>query len=96
MTDKSDRIKRLLDDDLVQEAFENTRNKYRRILESDVDASGQPITDDDVLEARRMLFLLRLVEQDLKQSVEDGEYEDFQANEKEQRTFLGELWNRKH
>ena len=44
MTAKSDRIRELLDDPHIKEAFENVRDKYRAALEN------SDIPDDDVLE----------------------------------------------
>ena len=89
MTAKSDRIRELLDDPHIKEAFENVRDKYRAALEN------SDIPDDDVLEIRRMLFLTHKVEQDLETAVQDGELEDFRANEQERPSFLGDLWKRK-
>ena len=94
MTAKADRIKELINDPHIKEAFENVRNKYRKLLESDTDATGNTITDEDVLEARRMLFLTRKVEQDLEKAIEDGELEDFQANEQKRPTLGDKLWPR--
>jgi hypothetical protein len=90
VTAKSDRIKRLLEDQDLREAFENVRNKYRAALEN------EQILDDDVLEIRRMLFLTHKVEQDLNTAMEDGQLEDFRANEQERPSFLGDLWNKRH
>jgi len=89
MTAKADRIKELLDDPHIVEAFDNVRGYYRRAIED------LNVSDEDSLEARRMLFLLNSVEQDLKKSVDDGLLEDFNATEDERPSFLGELWNRK-
>ena len=85
MTAKSDRIKELVNDEHIQGAFENVRNKYRRAWEN------PQVEDGDVLELRRMLFLIDSVEQDLRQAIADGELEDFRAAEEEQQAFLGDL-----
>ena len=90
MTAKADRIKELLDDPLLKEAFENVRMHYRRAIED------LNVTDEDSLEARRMLFLLNSVEQDLRKSVQDGLLEDFNATEQERPSFLGDLWKTKN
>lgn len=89
MTAKSDQAKRLLDDPLLQESFEALRVTYRS-------AMGNPqVPDDDILELRRMLFLLDKLEKHLETVIADGELEDFRAVEQEQPTFLGELWQSK-
>lgn len=89
MTAKSDQAKRLLDDPLLQESFEALRVTYRG-------AMGNPqVPDDDILELRRMLFLLDKLEKHLETVIADGELEDFRAVEQEQPTFLGELWQSK-
>ena len=52
MTAKADRARQLLADPLLQEGFETLRLKYRN-------AMGNPqVPDEDILELRRMLFLL--------------------------------------
>ncbi len=90
MTAKSDRAKELLNDPLIQESFEALRTEYRG-------AMGNPkVPDDDILELRRMLFLLDKLEKHLNQIVTDGEVEDFHAVEQERPSFLGDLWQRKH
>lgn len=90
MTAKADRAKALLDDPVIQEAFTNLRNEYRRIMEDN------HTLDEDVLESRRMLHLSRRLEAHLKKIIADGELEDYQAQEKERPSFLGELWPSKH
>ena len=90
MTAKADRARELLNDPLIQEGFEALRKKYRG-------AMGNPsVSDDDVLELRRMLFLLDHLEKHLELVISDGEFEDFKAVEQERRSFLGEIWQRKH
>ena len=89
MTAKSDRAKELLSDPLLQEGFEALRHKYRS-------AMGNPqVPDDDILELRRMLFLLDKLESHLSQVIADGEIEDFRVAEQERPSFLGDIWNRK-
>ena len=91
MTAKSDRAKALLNDPIIQEGFEKLREDYRG-------AMGNPkVPDDDILELRRMLFLLDKLERHLHQIVTDGEVADLQAVEQERPSFLGDLWqSRKH
>ena len=81
VTAKSDRARELLSDPLLQEGFEALRHKYRS-------AMGNPtVPDDDILELRRMLFLLDKLEVHLNQVIADGELEDFRAVEQERHTF---------
>ena len=90
MTAKSDHITNLMNDPYVQEAFDNVRNKYRRAWEN------PSVNDVDVLELRRMLFLIDSVEKDLRQSIADGVVEDYNAAEEERPAFLGNLlWPKK-
>ena len=85
MTAKSDRAKQLLSDPLIQECFKKLRDNYRS-------AMGNPqVSDDDILELRRMLFLLDKLEQSLVQVLADGELDDFRAVEDERPSFLGNL-----
>ena len=89
MTAKSDLIKALMDDQHIQGAFENVRSAYTSAI------LNPQTEDDDVWELRRMLFILGKVEQDLRQAIEDGEFEDLRAVEKG-RSVLGDLWKSKH
>lgn len=90
MTAKSDRAKALLEDPILQESFNKLRDDYRG-------AMGNPqVPDDDILELRRMLFLLDKLERHLNQIVTDGEVADLRAVEQERPSFLGDLWQRKH
>lgn len=88
MTAKSDRAKDLIGDPVFQEALTNLRNEYRRLME-------HPSTEDgDVLELRRMLHLSQRFEHHLQQIIQDGEFEDFKAVDKERPSYLGDLWNK--
>ena len=87
MTAKSDRAKEFLGNPVFQEALNNLRNEYRRLMEDGT------ISDEDVLEIRRMLHLSHRIEKHLEQIIQDGEFEDFKALEKE-RPALGDLWQR--
>ena len=89
MTAKSDRAREFLSDPLTQGAFEALRETYRQ-------AMGNPkVPDDDILELRRMLFLLDKLEKHFEQIIADGELADFRAVEDERPTFLGDLWQSK-
>ena len=92
MTAQSDRIHKLLNDPELQGGFERLRQQYR-------DAMCDPkITDEDVLELRRMLLLLTRLEQDLEATLESGHLEDFRAAEKERPAPLGDIfkWRQKN
>ena len=85
MTAKSDRAKQLLEDPVIKECFSKLRENYRG-------AMGNPqVPDDDILELRRMLFLLDKLEQSLIEVLADGELEDFRAVEQERPSFLGDI-----
>jgi len=85
MTAKADRAKQLLDDPLIKESFSKLRLTYSS-------AMGNPqVSDDDVLELRRMLFLLDKLEKSLIQVIADGELDDFRAVEQERPSFLGDI-----
>ena len=91
MTAKSDRAKALLGDPVLQDALNNLRSEYRRLMED------HQTPDEDVLESRRMLHLSQRFEHHLKQIISDGEFEDFKAMDKERPSFLGDLtWPKKH
>lgn len=85
MTAKSDRAKEILNDPVIQEAFQALRDRYRSVLGSN------SVQDVDILDVHRMLLLLNRLEQHLKQVISSGELDDFRANEDEQPSFLGNL-----
>jgi hypothetical protein len=89
MTAKADRARELLNDPLLQEVLDNLRMDYRDACFT------QGVSDEDVMELRRMEFLTHRFEAHLKKMISDGELEDFRALEKERQSFLGELkWPR--
>ena len=78
MTAKADRVQSLIDDPHLKEAFHNVREKYRDMIEE------TPVSDDmALLDIRKMLQLLRDVEQDLHTMIQDGHLADHRAMEKE-------------
>lgn len=84
MTARSDRAKELLEDPLLQEAFQNVRDAIHRGW-----AKCNPTDHDAKEEWHRRLFTLDSVEQNLRQAVQDGKYEDFLAEQKrEDRKWL--------
>lgn len=79
MTAKSDRASELLNDPLLREAFDGLRERYRDLIEEAPLAS----TDIDIIQdIRKMLHLLREVENDLNTMIQDGHLEDHRALEK--------------
>ena len=92
MTAKADRVKALVNDPDLKEAFDNVREKYRDLIET------TPLDSKDtgaLHDIRKMLHLLREVEKDLHRAIQDGNLADHRAVEDERHTFLGDLWNRK-
>lgn len=86
MTAKSDRVKKLIEDPDLQEAFQMVREKYRDLIEE------TPISDDGaLLDIRKCLHLLREVEEALQTAIEHGTLEDFRAQEQEGRGFLQDV-----
>ena len=87
MTAKADRIKALLEDENLKEAFKIVRERYRDMIED------TPVSDDTaLLDIRKMLHLLRDVEEHLHTAIEDGHLQDFRAQEHEE----SEKWQKKH
>lgn len=86
MTAESDRIRRLLNDPDLQEAFERVERAIHRGW-----ANTPPTDKEAQSEWHRRLFSLNSVRENLKASIEDGEYEDFLAAESEKPTLLGDL-----
>ena len=87
MSEKSDRIKELLANPYLEEAFQNVHDRYMRMLET------APVnnTEDNlvlILDIKKQLQALKDVKQDLQNSVRDGDFEDLRAQEQ---SFLGDL-----
>lgn len=94
MTEKADRAQILLNDPLLKEAFDEVRQYWLNRVESlPLDAEQGK---DALYDIRKMLFLLRQVEETLERYVSDGQLEDFRAAEQERPGFLGDLtkWKR--
>ena len=86
MTAKSDRIKKLLDDGDLQEAFRQVEDAIHRGW------AGTPPTQlEDQREWHRRLFTLKSVKENLYRAIEDGKLEDFRALEKERPGCLGDI-----
>ena len=79
MTAKSDRARELLEDPLLKEAFQNVKDAIHRGW-----ANCKPTDHEAKEEWHRRLFTLDSIEQNLRQAIQDGNYEDFLANQKEE------------
>ena len=79
MTAKADRIRELLDDPHIKEAFANVKRYLHEMFEE---------ADSDDIETLRSismrLNLLDAVRADLEAAVEAGDYEDFKAQQSEE------------
>ena len=80
------RADRLLNDPDLNKAFVDTRTA---ILERFSEIP--PSETEELVECRRLLQLLKSVEENLKQAVRDGELSRFRAQEQERPPFLGDL-----
>lgn len=92
MTEKADRVKHLMENEDLKQAFENVRNLYFDMFEK------CPLENDNLRrDIHYMLTLLGQVKGDLYSAIEQGDYEDFLAVQQEQPTPLGEIksWPRK-
>lgn len=89
MTDKGDRVHRLLTDPDLQQAFIDVRDA---IL--DRFSKTPPSNTEQLVECRRLLQLLESVEANLKRAVSDGKLEDFRVQQDERPPFLGDLHGR--
>lgn len=79
MTAKADRVRQLIEDPELNEAFDLVREKYRDLIED------TPVSDDNaLLDIRKMLHLLRDVKAHLHQAIEDGALADFRVMEKDE------------
>jgi hypothetical protein len=92
VTDKADRIKRLLEDEDLKEAFEVVRSKLLGAFAS-CDAENVKFMQD----IKIRLTLLSAVEQNLRDAITDGTLKDFRAQEQERPPFLGDIrkWRKK-
>ena len=80
MTAKADRIERLVADPDLQEAFKTVRERYRDLIEE------TPLSESEaLLDVRKMLHLLRDVEETLHTAIQDGHLEDFRAEQQGQK-----------
>jgi len=93
MTAKADRVKKLLDDEDLQEAFDNVR---RAIHEGW--ASTKPSDSEAKDEWHRRLFTLQSVEANLKKAIQVGHLEDFNTEQQGKLAPLGDIlsWRMKN
>ena len=93
MTAQSDRIKKLLDDKDLNEAFESVINAIH------TGWANTPPTDADMqAEWHRRLFTLNSVKENLRAAMENDQYEDYLEAEKEKPATLGDIltWPKKN
>ncbi len=88
MTAQSDRVKHLIENPDLKEAFDRLREFYRDKIEE------TPVSDSTaLLDIRKMLYLLRQVEENLHSMIEHGHLEDFRVLEQEGIGILrSKLW----
>ena len=80
MSEKSDRVMRLMEDQDLKDAFEAVRQKYHDAIErAPIDQSAS----EAVMDIVKCLRLLGDVKQALYTAIQDGHIEDFNAQEKE-------------
>ncbi|MEM8715456.1 MAG: hypothetical protein AAGE92_06695 [Cyanobacteria bacterium P01_G01_bin.4] len=87
MTEKADRVRELLANPYLQEAFENVRLNYMDMLEN------APVNNSDdnvtlILDIKKQLKALEDVKNDLENTVRDGEVQDYRARDN---AYLGDL-----
>ena len=90
MTAKADRAQELMDDPIIQEAFNAVREKYRDMIEQTPVATEQG--KDAIMDIRKMLQALRDVEQHLRTFIDDGRLEDFNVLELEKAKKERKRW----
>lgn len=86
VTAKADRVKRLLEDPDLQQAFEDVR---QAILQGF--SETPPTKTEQLVLWRERLHLLDSVKANLERAIEDGNVERFHAQEQERPPFLGDI-----
>ena len=82
MTGKADRVLRLVQDPDIKAAFKTVREFYRDKIED------TPVSDATaLLDIRKMLHLLRDVEDALQTVIDDGHLKDYRIAEQERETL---------
>ena len=85
LNERAENAKRILENPVYREAIDGLREHYRDMIEN-----TSMVEAKEVLEVRKMLHLLRTVEQHIEQVLKDGEFEVLQYQE-QKHTFLGDL-----
>lgn len=84
--ERADKAQAILTDPLFRESIEKVRETYRDMIEQ------TPVSDDTaLLDIRKMLHLLREVEQHLEQVLDNGKIVRFRTGEQERQSFLPEI-----
>ena len=83
---KGHRCQKLLEDKDLRQAFEDVRNALHQQFEE-----IEPSKVDELRLIKERLHLLRSVEQNLWQAIQDGKLEEFNMQEQEGPHFLGDL-----
>lgn len=83
---KADRCQALLNDPDLKQAFQDTRDAILRQFEQ-----IPPSDAERLLKCRERLHLLKSVEANLRQAVEDGKLERYFEQEREKPSFLGDI-----
>ena len=86
MTAQSDRIKKLLENEDLNDAFDSVANAIHRGW-----AETPPTELDVQQEWHRRLFTLNSVKENLMSALQDGQYQDFRAVEQEALPPLGDI-----
>ena len=86
MTAQSDRIKKLLDDKDLNEAFDSVANAIHQGW-----ANTPPTDMAAQTEWHRRLFTLNSVKENLYKAMQDGQYKDYIEAEKEKPAILGDI-----
>ena len=91
MTEKADRVKEIMENKYLQEAFEAIHQKCLYVMiNAPVEMTEENLTV--IMDAKRMLKALDQLEAELENAVREGKLEDFHA---EQQPYLGDLNGRK-
>lgn len=90
MTQKSDRIQRLLDDPDLKQAFQDVRDALHQKF-----ATTSTTDADSMVDIRKRLHLLDSVEANLRRAISDGKLLDFRAEQKPQ-GLRDKLWTKRN
>ena len=86
MNERAENARRILENPLFEESIATVRERYRDMIEQ------TPVSDDKaLLDIRKMLHLLREVEQHIQTALEDGKLDEFRVAQ--QKRTLKDYWN---